>query len=430
MIQNIDYMLLIGIPIIIVTALLSYLLTRIHFQNKISKLKYIHSSFEKEKFNEISNLKQEITIKESELKNIASQWKKDIERWEEKWQEEQKRLKEKEEIFRKEFENLANKILEDKSRKFTQQNKENLDQILNPFKEKMEEFKQKVERVDKDSFGRHKEMKEQLNQLKDMNQRLSQDAINLTKALKGDSKTQGIWGEAILNSLLEKSGLEKGREYFVQESYKANDHEDRQRLQPDVIIHLPDNKRMIIDSKVSLSAYERYINSEDKDEESNNIKQHHISVKTHINELSKKRYEDLLEGLTPEFVLMFIPVEPAFSLAIREEPSLYNTAFEKNIVIVTPSTLLATLKIVDSMWQNEKQRQNAFEIAKEAGALYDKFHGLIEDLINMGNKLDKARDSYNDVMNKLSKGRGNLIKKVENLKTLGAKAKKQLPEKI
>lgn len=329
--------------------------------------------------------------------------------------------------FTKEFENLANKILDEKSSKFTQQNKENLKTILNPLQEKIQTFEKKVDNSQKESISMHAALKEQLSGLKEMNTQISKEALNLTKALKGDNKAQGNWGELVLERVLEKSGLEKNREYFVQQSF-TNDH--GKRVLPDVVIHLPDNKKMIVDSKVSLTAYEQLVNSEDETERNQFIKEHINSLKRHIVQLSEKKYEDIYKIESPDFVLLFVPIEPAFAVALNEDNSLYNKAFEKNIVIVTPTTLLATLRTIDTMWNNEKQQRNAIEIARQAGALYDKFEGLLKDLINIGKKIDATKTDYNSAMNKLVEGKGNLITSVEKLKKMGAKAKKKLPENL
>ncbi len=407
-----------------------------------NSLKEKEQSFEKEKndllksfLDEKQNLEKQYNSLEkqnlqekSEFEILIAGLQNDIKNWEEKWQLLKDDFKKNETLLQEKFENLAQKILEEKSKKFTEQNQQNIDRILTPFKDEMKSFKQKVEDTDKESLARHRELYVQLRNLKELNQQLSQDALNLTKALKGESKTQGIWGETILNRLLEKSGLEKGREYFTQQSYQASEDSTRTRLQPDVVIQLPDNKKMVIDAKVSLTAYEKYSNEDDENQTKTYLKQHILSLKTHINGLSKKSYDALLEGESPEFILMFIPIEPAFSAALREEPELYQYAFERNIVLVTPTTLLATLKIVDNMWRNEKQRQNATEIAKQAGNLYDKFHGLLADIEQIGKRIENAQQSYDAAMNKLSTGKGNLISRVEKLKTLGAKAKKQLPQ--
>lgn len=335
-------------------------------------------------------------------------------------------LEARQEQLRKDFELLANKILDEKTEKFTIQNKENIKQILNPLQEKIQVFEKKVEDTQKESISMHSALKEQLLGLKDLNQQMTKEATNLTRALKGDSKMQGNWGELVLERVLEKSGLEKDREYFVQQSFTTA---EGSRVLPDVVLHLPDNKRMIIDSKVSLTDYERYVNADD-DDRPKFLKAHVNSIRKHVDQLSDKKYEDLYEIKSPDFVLMFIPIEPAFAIAINEDNSIYNKAFEKNIVIVTPSTLLATLRTIDTMWNNEKQQQNAIEIARQAGALYDKFEGLVSDLTGVGKKIDDAKKDYSSAMNKLVEGKGNLITSVQKLKKLGAKAKKSLPEAI
>lgn len=330
------------------------------------------------------------------------------------------------EQLRKDFELMASKILDEKSEKFTLQNKENIKNILNPLEEKIKTFEKKVEDTQKESISMHSALKEQLLGLKDLNQQMALEATNLTKALKGDSKTQGNWGELVLERVLEKSGLEKDREYFVQQNFTRD---DGSRVMPDVVLHLPDSKKMIIDSKVSLTAYERLVNAEDE-ERGMYLKAHVNSIKKHVDDLSAKNYHDLYDIESPDFVLMFIPIEPAFAVAINEDNTLYNKAFEQNIVIVTPSTLLATLRTIDTMWNNEKQQQNAIEIARQAGALYDKFEGLVTDLTGVGKKIDAAKNDYSSAMNKLVEGKGNLISRVEKIKKMGAKAKKALPEKI
>ena len=330
------------------------------------------------------------------------------------------------EQLRKDFELLATKILDEKSEKFTLQNKENIKNILTPLQDKIKTFEEKVDLTQKESISMHSALKEQLLGLKDLNQQMTKEATNLTRALKGDSKMQGNWGELVLERVLEKSGLEKDREYFVQQSFTLP---DGSRVLPDVVLHLPDQKKMIIDSKVSLTDYERLVNAEDEDK-SLFLKAHVNSIRKHVDQLSEKNYQDLYDIESPDFVLMFIPIEPAFAVVVNEDNSIYNRAFEKNIVIVTPSTLLATLRTIDSMWNNEKQQQNAIEIARQAGALYDKFEGLMADLIGVGKKIDATKSDYNAAMNKLFEGKGNLINSVEKLKKMGAKAKKALPEAI
>lgn len=380
-------------------------------KQNISKIESEREDIRKEK----EFLNAELSRKNTEYENLQEQ---NLKRDEE--------LAKQQEQLRKDFELMASKILDEKSEKFTIQNKENIKNILNPLEEKIKTFEKKVEDSQKESISMHSALKEQLLGLKDLNQQMAKEATNLTKALKGDSKTQGNWGELVLERVLEKSGLEKDREYFVQQNFQR---EDGSRVMPDVVLHLPDNKKMVIDSKVSLTDYERLVNAEDE-ERALYLKAHVNSIKKHVDQLSAKNYQDLYDIESPDFVLMFIPIEPAFAVAINEDNTLYNKAFEQNIVIVTPSTLLATLRTIDTMWNNEKQQQNAIEIAKQAGALYDKFEGLVSDLTGVGKKIDAAKSDYSAAMNKLVEGKGNLISRVEKIKKMGAKAKKALPESI
>lgn len=341
--------------------------------------------------------------------------------------EQKKEVEQLQEKFTKEFENLANKILEEKTTKFTEQNKENLKNILSPLQDKIQLFEKKVEDTHKESIDYHAALRQQILGLREMNEQMSKETLNLTKALKGDSKMQGNWGELVLERVLEKSGLEKDREYFVQQSFVTA---EGNRVFPDVIINLPDGKKMIVDSKVALTSYERYINEEIEETKAQFLKEHVNSINRHVIELGTKNYQDLYQMESPDFVLLFIPIESAFAIALNEDTSLYNKAFEKNIVIVTPSTLLATLRTIDSMWINQKQQENALEIARQAGALYDKFEGFVTDLVKIGKKMDEAKVEYQGAMNKLVDGKGNLITSVEKLKKMGAKAKKALPENI
>ena len=299
--------------------------------------------------------------------------------------------------------------------------------ILLPLQDKIQLFEKKVEDTHKESIDYHAALRQQILGLSEMNAQMSRETMNLTKALKGDSKMQGNWGELVLERVLEKSGLEKDREYYVQQSHT---NEEGQRVFPDVVINLPDGKKMIVDSKVSLTAYEKYCNEEDDILKMNHLRDHVNSIKRHVEQLGEKNYHDLYQIESPDFVLLFIPLEPAFAIALNEDTTLYNKAFEKNIVIVTPSTLLATLRTIDSMWANQKQQENAFEIARQAGALYDKFEGFVGDLIKIGKKIDESKLEYGLAMNKLVDGKGNLVTSVERLKKMGAKAKKALPESI
>ena len=345
---------------------------------------------------------------------------------ENKLREQKQEVEKLQEKFTIEFENLANKILDSKSEKFTKQNKENIDGILKPLQEKIEKFEKKVDDSHKESIDRHAMLRQQIIGLKELNEQMSKEATNLTKALKGDSKIQGNWGELVLERVLEKSGLEKDREYFVQNSFTTD---EGRRVLPDVVLHLPDNKRMIIDSKVSLVAYERFVNEDDDDLRGQHLKEHIASLKKHIDQLSAKNYQDIYQIESPDFVLLFVPIEPAFAIAINQDNNIYNSAFEKNIVIVTPTTLLATLRTIDSMWNNEKQQQNALEIAIQAGALYDSFTNLTDELIKVGKQIGTVQGSYENAMKKLT-GKGNLVRRVERLKKLGAKASKTIDEKL
>jgi DNA recombination protein RmuC len=384
------------------------------------------NQFEKQLFT--SNQEKETIRSEKEALAIQlSKKETDFENLWERNKEQKQEVEQLQEKFTKEFENLANKILEEKTTKFTEQNKENLKNILSPLQDKIQLFEKKVEDTHKESIDYHAALRQQILGLREMNEQMSKETLNLTKALKGDSKMQGNWGELVLERVLEKSGLEKDREYFVQQSFVT---EDGNRVFPDVIINLPDGKKMIVDSKVTLTAYERYINEEDDNLKTQFLKEHVISINRHVEQLGNKNYHDLYQMESPDFVLLFIPIESAFALALNEDTSLYNKAFEKNIVIVTPSTLLATLRTIDSMWTNQKQQENALEIARQAGALYDKFEGFVTDLVKIGKKMDEAKVEYQGAMNKLVDGKGNLITSVEKLKKMGAKAKKSLPENI
>ncbi len=331
------------------------------------------------------------------------------------------------ELMAKEFENLANRIFEEKTEKFTNQNKLNLDQVLSPLKERIKDFEEKVQKHYDEENREKASLKEQITLLHGLNQQMSKEAQNLTRALKGDTKAQGNWGEFILESILEKSGLAKDREYTMQTSFTT---EDGKRFQPDVVVNLPEGKSLIIDSKVSLVAYDKFIAADDDTIKNLAIKEHLLSLKQHIKGLSEKNYQQLYDLKTLDFVLLFIPVEPAFALAVQHDNQLFNDAFDKNIVIVSPSTLLATLRTVASIWRQENQNRNAIEIARKAGDLYDKFTGFVDDMIDLGKKMDQSKNSYVDAMKKLSEGRGNLVGRVEDLKKMGAKASKSIPQAL
>lgn len=399
----------------------------------VNQLQLQKEQFERER----NNFEKQVQLVAAEKENIRtekdslaiqlSKKEVDFENLWERHKEQKNEITELQEKFTKEFENLANKILEEKSAKFTEQNSENMKNILLPLQDKIQGFEQKVEQTHKESIDYHAALRQQIVGLSEMNAQMSKETLNLTKALKGDSKMQGNWGELVLERVLEKSGLEKGREYEVQQSFTNN---EGNRVFPDVVINLPDGKKMIVDSKVSLVAYERWINEESEILKIDFLKEHVNSIRRHVEQLGNKNYHDLYQIESPDFVLLFIPIEPAFAIALNEDSALYNKAFDRNIVIVTPSTLLATLRTIDSMWANQKQQENAFEIARQAGALYDKFEGFVGDLVRIGNKIKDTKTEYENAMSKLVDGRGNLISSVEKLKKMGAKAKKSLPENI
>lgn len=370
-------------------------------------------SQEREKSLELS---KQLTATQTEYKNLQ-----------ERLAEQKAEMEKLNERFSIEFKNLANEILEEKSKKFTEQNKVNIGEILAPLKERIGEFQKKVEESNKEGAERNASLVQQIKHLSDLNKQITKEAENLTKALKGDSKTQGNWGEVILERILEKSGLEKGREYETQVSEVG---EDGRRYQPDVVVKLPDNKHIIIDSKVSLTSYERFASGENEDEQLANLKAHITSIKAHVKGLGDKNYQNLygFEGL--DFVLLFIPIEPAFTLAVQHDPELFNEAYSKNIVIVSPTTLIATLRTISSIWKQEYQNKNAIEIANQSGALYDKFQAFTEDLIGIGKHLSGTQKAYQDSMKKLSEGTGNLVRRAENLKKLGAKASKQIDSRL
>ncbi|MCK7589936.1 DNA recombination protein RmuC [Subsaxibacter sp. CAU 1640] len=380
----------------------------------------------KETLEKIESEREDIRREKEFLNSELTRKQADFENLSEKHLEQKAEVEKLQEKFTKEFENLANKILDEKSNKFTVQNKENIDAILKPLQDKIQNFEKRVEETNKEDITRTADLRRQILGLKELNEQMSKETTNLTKALKGDTKMQGNWGELVLERVLERSGLQKDSEYFIQQSFTTD---EGRRVMPDVIISLPGDKKMIIDSKVSLVAYERYINETDESMRSSHLKNHLVSIRKRVSELGEKNYHQLYEMESPDFVLLFIPIESAFAIASMEYPALYSDAFDKNIIIVTPTTLLAVLKTIDSMWQNEKQKENAIEIATQAGRLYDSFVNLTEELIKVGNQIGTVQKSYESAMVKLT-GKGNLIKRVENLRALGAKASKEQNEKL
>ncbi|MFV8225994.1 DNA recombination protein RmuC [Christiangramia aquimixticola] len=397
--------------------------------NTLSENKIAISELKNEANREIENYKNELKSLRLEKENISLDLVKksaDFDNLLQQSTEQKLEVEKLQEKFSKEFENLANKILEQKSEKFTSLNKQNIENILDPLNKRIKEFEEKVSLTNIESVKRHAELGEKLKILNEQNIKISEEATNLTRALKGNIKMQGNWGEMVLERVLERSGLQKDSEYFLQQNYNTS---EGKRIIPDVVIHLPGNKKMIIDSKVSLNAYERYVNEEEVTEKSGHLKNHLIAVRNRVTELSQKDYHALHQTDSPDFVLLFIPIEAAFAVASNEYPGLYNEAFDKNIIIVTPTTLLAVLKTIDSMWQNEKQKQNAIEIATQAGNLYDAFTNLTTELLKVGKQIETVQNSYDGAMKKLT-GKGNLIRRVEKLKKLGAKASKQIDSNL
>ncbi|KPL16833.1 MAG: hypothetical protein AMS26_03275 [Bacteroides sp. SM23_62] len=343
----------------------------------------------------------------------------------EKLEEQKAEISNLQDRFRIEFKNLANEILEEKSRKFTEQNRSNLDQLLKPLGEKIRDFEKKVgDAYDKEAQQRFS-LKEEVKRLAELNKKIAEDAENLTRALKGDSKSQGNWGEMILESILEKSGLVKDREYIVQPSFQGD---DGRRMQPDVVVSYPGNRSVIIDAKVSLTAYERLVDADSPKLRERYLKEHLTSIRNHVTELSNKDYLDIYQVQSLDFIMMFLPVEPAYLLAIREDPEIWNFAYDRRILLISPTNLLAALKMIASLWRQEYQNKNALEIARQSGDLLDKFYALLSDLNDLGNRLKLTQKSYDDAISKLSEGKGNLIRRAQRIEELGAKTKKKLPD--
>lgn len=379
---------------------------------------------------ELENTRSDLTVERhraSELKANLSSAEANYRNLQEKLLDQHKHSESLQEKFTDQFKNLANQIFEEKSKKFTEQNKSNIFDLLKPLGEKIVEFEKKVDQTHKESIEKNAGLFNELKNLKDLNQQMSEDARNLTRALKGDTKTQGSWGEFILESILAKAGLEKDREYSVQETFTTM---EGRRQQPDVIIKLPEDKHIIIDSKVSLTAYNGFANAQSDEERSQFVKAHLISIRQHMRILSDKNYQKNYSDTGLDFVIMFVPIEPAYFIAIQSDSGLYEEAFEKRIVFVSPTLLLPMLHLIKSVWKREYQNRHVVEIAKRAGDLYDKFVGFSDDLLMLGKHLDTSKKFYEESMKKLSTGSGNLVGKIENLKKLGAKAEKTIDGKL
>lgn len=342
-------------------------------------------------------------------------------------EEQQERIEEEQERLRDQFENLANDILETKSKKFIEQNEENLDQLLEPLQERLEGFKEKVEETYEKGLKERSQLEQQIEQLSELNETMSEQAEDLTDALEGQSKTQGDWGEMVLERILEESGLKEGREYHTQVS-RTNGQGTR--LRPDVVIELPEDRFVVIDAKVSLTAYRRFVSTDAEEEEDAHLQAHLQSVRGHVSGLASKDYGSLYGDRSPDFVLMFMPIEPAFALALQNDEGLYQSAFDQGVVIVSPTTLQATIATIANIWRQERQNQNAREIAERGGRLYDKFVLFAEALEKIGQRIEQAQESYRTARKRLTDGRGNLLRQVEMLRELGADHSKELPEDL
>ena len=373
-----------------------------------------------------TDLSQMREAHQNELKS-ATEWKSRYNALEEKIRDQKEELESLQEKFTKEFELVANKILDEKTSKFTDQNKKNLDVILNPLKEKISEFQKKVEDNNEKSIERSATLDKHLKMLRDLNQEITQETRSLTQALRGDSKLQGNWGEMQLETILEKAGLQKDIHYSKETNLKTEDGSN-QRL--DYIINLPDGKNLILDSKVSLTAYSNYHDTDNKDQKALYLKQHLDSINGHLKLLGGKDYQKLHDINSPDYVLMFVANEPALTLALREDQGLFEKALDKNIVIVSISTLLATLRTISYIWKQDLQNKNAEEIARQAGNLYDKFVGFTDDLLKLGSQMDTASKTYKDAMNKMVDGSGNLTKRIQDLKKLGVNPSKEIDGRL
>lgn len=394
--------------------------------NKLSALQ----STLNEKQDYIGKLEQQLQQQQQKAETLAGEkatLQADYKNLQQRLQEQKEELADFHQKFEAQFKNLAEKIFEEKSKKFTEQNKTNLGELLNPLRERLGEFQKKVEDSDKEGAKRNAALGEQLKNLKELNQQITQDAKSLTEALRGDSKTQGNWGEMQLERILEKANLEKDTHYRKEQSYQ-NEDGGQQRL--DYIIDLPDGKHLILDSKVSLTAYAKYTEATDETQKAAYLKQHLQSLHNHIKLLSERDYQRLYEINTPDYVLLFVANEPALNLALREDPDIFDKALARNLVLVSSTTLLATLRTISYIWKQDAQNKNAEEIARQAGNLYDKFAGFAEDLTRLGNQMETSTKTYRTAMNKLVDGNGNIIRRVENLKKLGADSSKELSPKL
>ena len=430
------FSMLVGLGFGLILAIAAWFVAKIRFSNlgiseKELKDRYILKDIYESLLQQTDFLQDNLQDKEMEIRSLGQQiasQKQAIQHLDENLRKERLHIESLQSKFETQFENIANRLLEEKSNRFAKQNEKQIGDILSPLKEKIMSFEASIEKKFLEETKDRISLKNQIEHLSSLNQQLSKDAGNLVSALKGDSKTQGDWGEFQLETLLTRAGLEKGIHFMAQNSFKDDHGLDKR---PDFIINLPDGKHLVIDSKVSLSAFERYFNTEDKAEKAKHLSNHILSVKKHIKDLASKNYQNLYQINSPDYLLMFFPVESAFRAAISENGHLYEEALEKNIVLVTTSTLLATLRTVAYIWTQDKQKNNVLEIARQSGMLYDKFVNFVEDLRLIGSRLDSTQNVYHQAMNKLvdSKKFGDtLIGRAEKIKQLGAKTSKALPK--
>ena len=431
-ITNLMLFLLMGL---ILGSLVTWLICKFYFSAKSItpgelKSKYVLKELWESEVEEVKRQNELLEKKEIQIQEIKADFgaaEQNVLNLQEKINSQKTELHEFHYQLQSQFEILANKLFEEKSLKLSHQNSLQLKQVLDPLRLKLDGFEKKVEDVYLNEAKQRASLQGEIKSLMELNQKISSEAKSLTEALKGDNKKQGNWGELILEKVLERSGLVRDREYSIQYS---SINGNGQRIQPDVVINLPDGKHLIIDSKVSLTSYERFINSNSQPVQNEALKAHILSIRHHVKGLATKNYASAKSLDCPDFVILFLPIESAFSAAVKSDPEIFNYAWDQKIVIVSPTTLLATLKTVASIWKQEKQTRHAMDIARQAGALYDKFVGFVEDMKKVETSLESADKSYRLAMNKLQFGKGNLIGRAEKIKALGLKTSKNLPNSV
>ena len=394
-------------------------------QTSLEKLEKDHT--------ELKTIQENNLSQTNELKDYILKIRSENEVLKEKNNTIKKEIEEIGEKYTSQFKNLANEILEDKSKRFTEENQKNIKLILEPLNNDIKDFKRKVEETYEKENKQRFSLEEKIKDLVVLNQKISEEAHNLTKALKGQRKTQGDWGEMILENILQESGLTEGREYFRQEFIKDEAgntimNDDGKKMQPDFILQYPDKRKVIIDSKVSLSAYERYNSSEEDMEQKVALQNHIAAIYNHVDELNKRNYSQFVKGL--DFVMMFVPIEPAYLLAIQKDADLWNYAYKKRVILISPTNLIAAIKLISEIWKKEEQNKNAVAIAERGAAMYDKFVGFVENLVDVGDHIGRSQKSYEEAMKQLKDGSGNLIGQAEKLRKLGVQGKKVLPGTI